>query len=172
MCIKALLQDGDEYFYDREGCESLLRELNLLSDLDESIDEFCNCSFLYFHRDIFPLLTKHIYQSSQQSELSGLQLVMMAFSDPGHCFLASSRYSEPSGSATFHYMENYKYFLIEKVLYKEIIYPVCQDIENVIRLQVYTRNMNEMKVLNPKETKIINVMGFLNLPPIHICGTL
>lgn len=181
VCIKALLQGGDEYFYDRKECETLLSELHFLSDLDETIDECCDCSFIYFHKDIFPLLTKHIYESSQQSELSRLQLVMMAFSDPGHSLLASSRYIEPGRLATADYnevfnikmplyLENYQYFIIEKVLYKEIVSPLCQDIENAIRLLIYTRNMDEMKFLNPKEVKIINVMGYLNLPPLQICG--
>ena len=62
--------------------EEHLRDLTDLATIDDSIYQACDCSFLYFYRDLFPSFLGALYDTSMNSDLGRVQLVLSAMSDP------------------------------------------------------------------------------------------
>ena len=150
-----------------------LNQLILISDLDDNMKEAFDCSFLYFYKGILPTVIKHVYRSSSKLESPRLQPILSAFSDPCNTLLSSSKYVEPSqsseGKASF--LERYRSFVIDKTLHKELLVPICDCIENNLRVHVYAKNIDEMKPPNPKNEKTEHVLWFLEMPLLEVCGT-
>ena len=69
------------------------------------------------------------------------------------------------------YMESYRTFLIDDVFYAEIIRPICESIENDLRLHVFAKNVKEMKPPNPKQSKFNSHARLLELPPFSVCDS-
>lgn len=147
----------------------LVHHLRIISDLDDNMTEAFDCSFLYFYKGILPTLMKHLYKSSLQSS-PRLQLVLSAFSDP--CLLLSSKYLESKNDekSPLH-LEQYRSFVINEALHSALLIPICEYIENNLRLHVYAKNIKEIKPPNPrKEQSKHHILWFLELPLLHVCG--
>ena len=151
----------------------LLVDLGLLSDMDDVIRRSCDCSFLYFQRELFVSAVKELCSASRGglcSELGGtrLQLLLSAFSDPGKEMLLCS--SSSLVRVDMPYFKAYQKFLRD-VLHKLVIMPLCEKIETELRLAVYAKN--QVQASNPTNVKQDQRQKFRNLlemPPLHVCG--
>lgn len=52
---------------DLSAVEGNLRDLNEIAEIDEILYKTCDCSFLYFYRDLYPSFFDHIYETSLRS---------------------------------------------------------------------------------------------------------
>jgi len=154
---------------DMVALEDLFDQLELLSDIDKVVVEACDCSFLYFHKALFAPLLKHMYNASHRSDMSRVQLIFAAFSDPSHTILESSTYLKVLYQRPL-YLDQYRTYLIENVMLKELVNPVVDSIENVLRHRIHARNIDEMPILNPKQGASYNFMTFIELPSVDVCG--
>ncbi len=142
----------------------LLNQLKLFSDIDDNVTEGCDCSFLYFNKEVYPVLIKYLYSRTEHLECERIQLVMSAFSDASS-MLRTSSYFDSS-----HYLKQYREFVIQDVFNREFLLPLCIEIESSLRLLLFARNVDEMKPINPKEQKFGRFRKYVEMPPIHICG--
>ena len=156
-----------------QACSKLLHHLSFLSNIDKEIFEACDCSLLYFRKDILPLLIKQLCCNNIERDFTQLQLLAAAFSDPTYSLLRSSSYVEqtPDKMNNHLYIEKYRNFLIDDVLSVEIIQPICESIENDLRLHVFAKNIKEMNPPNPKKGKFKSNARLLELPPIPLCDS-
>jgi len=144
--------------------DDLVHHLRLISDLNDNMKEAFDCSFLYFYKGLLPTLLNHMYKSSLKLESPRLQLILSAFSDP--CQLLSPKYLESQNE-----VEQYSSFVIDETLHSTLLVPICESIENNLRLHVYAKNIKELKPPNPrKERSNHHVLWFLEMPLLHVCG--
>ena len=150
----------------------LLHDLSFLSNIDEEITKSCDCSFLYFRKDIISLLVKQQWTNHNEGGSTQLQLLASAFSDPARSLLRSSPYVDNTTGRKMDplYLKLYRNFLIY-TLNVEIILPVCSAIENDLRLQIFAKNLKEMEPRNPKLAKLTSHSRLLEVPPLYICGS-
>ena len=151
--------------------EDLFYQLQLLSG-DKLGFEACDCSFLYFHKVLFAPLIRHSLHSGSNSAFSKLQLIFSALSDPINNILATSTYLKVLCDNQSIYVDQYRSYLIQDVMLQEIVLPLVESVESVLRHRIHTRNIPEMPMLNPKQQNMDNFVKFLDVPPICICGTM
>ncbi len=141
-----------------------MNQLKVLSEIDVNVTQSCDCSFLYFHKDLYPVMVNNLYKKTEYLEAARMQLLMNAFSDPIK-ILRTASYFDPES-----YVKQYRQYLIEKILYREFLVPLCFEIETSLRLLLFARNVDEMKPFNPKEQKIGQYRKYIEMPPLQICG--
>ena len=149
---------------DIKAIGDLLNQLKLLADIDDKVVQSSDCSFLYFNKDLYPILVKYLYVRTEYHEAERMQLIMSAFSDASQMLRTSSYFD------TDFYLKQYREYVIEKILYRDFIVPLCFEIESSLRLLLFAKNVNELKPINPKEQKQGQYRKYVEMPPLQICG--
>lgn len=139
-----------------------LRKLHTFSNLDEVIHSSCDCSFLYYHKALHIPLVRHT-----RIKGSRMQMVFTALSDASKRMLTSSKYLVQLYDKQL-YLVDYRRHLIEKVIHPEVLMPIVQDIENVLRQRILCRDITEMQPLSPRDIHID--FARLYMPPLIFCG--
>ena len=152
----------DEAVQNFDEITDKLRKLHTFSNLDGVIRNSCDCSFLYYHKALHIPLVHHI-----RIKGSRMQMIFTALSDASKAMLTSSKYLVQLYDKQL-YLEDYRRYLIEKVIYPEVLMPIVQNIENVLRQRILCREIPEMPVISPQDTHID--FARLNMPPLIFCG--
>lgn len=140
----------------------LLQQLHTVSDIDNIIEEASDCSFLYFHRALHAPLVRHAYQKG-----AGVQMIFSALSDASKTILSSSTYLNALYDRPLH-LDQYRQDVVENLLLREIVQPLEDEIESILRQRVLARKIEEMPSLSPKE--VIFHRKMLDSLPIEFCG--
>lgn len=149
---------------EKKSIRNLMNQIKWIADVDEKLNQVCDCSFLYFHRGAYPLIFKNLFAESEYREVEEIQLMMSAFSDSTKT-LRSSSYFDP----TF-YPRRYCEFVIDRVFNQEFLQPLCFKIEASLRLLLFSKNLNEMRPFNPKEQRFGRFKKYIEMPPLQFCG--
>ena len=112
--------------------EGHLKDLNDVSSIEESLNQVCDCCFLYFYRDHFPSFVEKLYQTSLNSAFGHTQLVLTAMSDPERILKHVNHLERDESTGLTSCFTDYKDFVL-KVLKKEYIEPICEMIEIDLR---------------------------------------
>jgi len=123
-----------------------------MSDIDTAVVSACDCSFLYFHKALFAPLVMHVH-----SKGTNMQLLITALSDAANTILSSSTY-----------LNSFRHYLIEHVIFAEIVNPIVETIENLLRQRVLSRTIVEMPSVSPRDATFD--FGRLSVPPLDFCG--
>ena len=166
IAIRACFQENFQCINsnDKEEIDNLLNELSIIAEIDETIVNCCNCSFLYFNKELYSVLLKDVYTKTEYLESERMQLLMSAFSDASRLLIQSSYFDQN------YYVKQYRHFVIEKLFYRYVLVPLCFDIETSLRLLLFARNVHEMKPLNPKQQRLGQFRKYIEMPPLQICG--
>lgn len=140
----------------------LLYQLEVISDIDNVVVKVCDCSFLYFHKALFGPLLRHLRDKG-----SNIQLLITALSDAGKSILSSSTYLNTLHDGPL-FLDQFREYLIEKVLFTEIVNPLVDTIENLLRQRVLSRTIAEMPSVSPKDAMFD--FSRLTAPPLDVCG--
>lgn len=104
--------------------EHHLKNLSQVASLEETINKVCDCSFLYFYRDLFPDFLR--------SAGSNTQLLLSAFSDSERILKHVRHLERESVSGTTPCLNSYRHFILG-VMKEEFITPICELIETDLR---------------------------------------
>mmetsp|Transcript_4789 Transcript_4789/g.7720 ORF Transcript_4789/g.7720 Transcript_4789/m.7720 type:complete len:186 (-) Transcript_4789:3083-3640(-) len=115
--------------------EGYLKDLSQISSIEETLKQVCDCSFLYFYRDLFPECVTRLYQSNLNSAVSHTQLVLTAFSDPERILKHVRHIDRDSQSGVTPCFTGYRNFVLSH-LKEEYVGPICQMIETDLRCVV------------------------------------
>eukprot|EP00557_Chaetoceros_sp_GSL56_P001564 CAMPEP_0176500434 /NCGR_PEP_ID=MMETSP0200_2-20121128/13546_1 /TAXON_ID=947934 /ORGANISM="Chaetoceros sp., Strain GSL56" /LENGTH=1357 /DNA_ID=CAMNT_0017899095 /DNA_START=232 /DNA_END=4305 /DNA_ORIENTATION=- len=140
----------------------LLQQLNTISDFDNIVDEASDCSFLYFHRALHAPLVRYAYQKG-----AGIQMIFSALSDASKTILPSSTYLNILYDRPLH-LDQYRQDLVVTLLVREIVQPLEDEIESILRQRVLARKIEEMPSISPKEAIFHRKM--IDSLPIECCG--
>ena len=111
---------------DLSAVEGNLRDLNEIAEIDEILYKACDCSFLYFYRDLYPSFFDHIYETSLSSSVGHTNLVISALSDADRIL---SQVKHVGGDAFLDDHQSYILHLVEN----RIVVPTCELIEFNLR---------------------------------------
>ena len=112
--------------------EGHLKDLSQISSIEETLRNICDCSFLYFYRDMFPQYVSTLYQTTLNSAVVRSQSVLSAFSDPER-ILKHARHLVPDPvSGVTPCFISYRNFVVD-VLKNEYLAPICGLIETDLR---------------------------------------
>ncbi|XP_069766077.1 WASH complex subunit 4 isoform X3 [Narcine bancroftii] len=135
----------------------VLKKLDLISELRERIQVLCNCSFLYWHRTIFPIYLDDIYDSAVDS--ARIHYMFSALRDcvPPMMYV---RHLE----STHMLLECFDKETTD-VLNEHLLDKLCKEIEKDLRLSVHTHLKLDDR--NPFRVGIKDLTDFFSIKPIR-----
>ena len=116
--------------------EALLRRLHLLATLDEQVKAATSCEFLYFHRELLPVLFREMWEKEKKADIVGLQLLINGCTDCEAMLRLAPQVEETDGEA---FVKDYREFLVGTVVQEEIVDKLCREVETDLRLAVHTK---------------------------------
>ncbi|OQS00393.1 hypothetical protein THRCLA_05958, partial [Thraustotheca clavata] len=141
----------------------LLWKMHVLSDFQRKIRLACDCSFLYWSRELLHLFVQDIYFMPEQA--SRLQYVIGGFLDAMKALQGAQHEVDTTG-----YVEAYAKF-VEDVVEEELVGPLCMDIENDLRLHIHSIHLDHMQAPNPLTHTDFKVLHyFMDLRPLRLWG--
>mmetsp|Transcript_22201 Transcript_22201/g.36299 ORF Transcript_22201/g.36299 Transcript_22201/m.36299 type:complete len:1318 (-) Transcript_22201:84-4037(-) len=147
--------------------ESYLKDLSHFAAIEETLYNECDCSFLYFYRDLFPAFVQNLYKSSQGSALTHTQSVFSALSDPERILVRVRHLDRNESSGLTPSAFEYHKF-VSKLVNEEYIEPLCEFIETDLRFAVYSKNSDSSKRYDNGRFAA-GVRKLITAPPLYIC---
>ncbi|KAL7551063.1 hypothetical protein ACHAWF_014264 [Thalassiosira exigua] len=139
--------------------EGHLKDLGQVASIEETLDQICDCSFLYFYRDLFPGLIGGLYRANATLAAGRAQLILSALSDPERT-LAQVRHLERDPQTGMNPCSaGYRKYVIS-VVNDEYVKPACETIETEIRLAA-----SGSKGFDYRLRKL------MASPPLYVCHT-
>ncbi len=118
--------------FDLLAVEGYINDLGQVASIEESLYQVCDCSFLYFYRDMFPHFVSTLYRRNLKAAVSHTQLVISAFSDPERILMQVRHLGRDPSSDANPCLGGYRDFVLN-VLKEEIVGPICETIETDLR---------------------------------------
>ncbi|GBG71173.1 hypothetical protein CBR_g8475 [Chara braunii] len=128
------------------------------ADISRLVDEVCDCSFLFWHREMMPACFAACY--ARPEEANKLSYAVAAFLD-------AVKVLRWGNNGTDDLVEMWQRE-IEEVLQQEILTPLCQDIETDLRLHVHSSSLKGTIHVDPTKTGIRDLSSFLRMRPIRL----
>ncbi|KAL9652394.1 hypothetical protein ABK040_012049 [Willaertia magna] len=157
MALNVALFRTSGLFKDTEFFEVLenISKLEVLSNFTEHLYKYTDCSFLYWNRSIIPVFFGSIFENP--SKVLQLTFMVKALQDPVYGILLSKRdASTPNGihlkDGGKSLVDSYKNEIISH-LTKNILDPLCQEIETDLRLNIHNANNNNDQLQKRKSVK-------------------
>ena len=150
-----------------EEVKVLMKRLEVLAHFDVLLGEYCDCSYLYWNRNVIPAFFDKVYENP--SRAPQLHLMMSALQDPLYNVLLSSKdgitpvavHLEDGGKALVDdYVDE-----IMSYFNAHIVDPLCQEIETDLRLHIHNTNVFKKKAI-ASQTKDLSPF-FKTLGPIR-----
>lgn len=109
-----------------------LADLSEVASIEEILHQACDCSCMYFYRDLFPVFIENLYQTILNSSFGHTQLVLSALSDPERILKHASHLEIDELSGSTKSSIGYKNYLFG-VVQEEYIDPICEVVEIDLR---------------------------------------
>ncbi|XP_043943762.1 WASH complex subunit 4 [Protopterus annectens] len=140
----------------------VLRKLDLIGELKERVRLQCNCSFLYWHRAVFPIYLDDVFENA--IDAARMHYMFSALRD---CvsFMAYARHLQSSELL----LESYDKEIME-VFHEHLLDKLCKEIEKDLRLSVHTHLKLDDR--NPFKVGMKDLAHFLSLKPIRFFNRL
>ncbi|TKS73206.1 WASH complex subunit 4 [Collichthys lucidus] len=135
----------------------VLKKLDLISELSERVKLQCDCSFLYWHRAVFPIYLDDVYDNAVDAARI-------------HYMFSALRDSVPSMLHAKH-LESCDQLLecydkeIMDVFNEHLLDKLCKEIEKDLRLSVHTHLKLDDR--NPFKVGMKDLAHFFSLKPIR-----
>jgi len=146
--------------YNANSIEKTIHDLCIVADMDECVSQVCDCSFLFFHQNLFIPLIKNVCNSMRSS----VQYVMFALQDPYYTILQSSKYMDVL------YPMQYREFLVHDLIEDHLVESLSCNIDSILRHRVVSKYIDELPMLNPNQFAMNSLTRFLELQPFLVCG--
>ena len=123
--------------YDCDHCVELTSDsLSQIASIEETLNQVCDCSFLYFYRDLIPVFVNHLYETNLKSSLLHDQSILSALSDPEQLLKQVRHVERDTATGATSCLTGYQNF-VRNVLKEEYAAPICEMIETNLRYDLY-----------------------------------
>lgn len=167
VAVSACQDDHPDFSskFDVISIERTIHDLCILSDFDECVKHACDCSFLFFHQNIYIPLMKNMSNFMRTS----VKHVMIALQDPYYTILQTSNYLDVLYPGGLHQIR-YRDFLVHDLIEKEFVESLSCNIESILRQRVVSKDIDELPPLNPKHFPMKLLVRFNEMKPLLVCG--
>ncbi|XP_048863417.1 WASH complex subunit 4 isoform X1 [Brienomyrus brachyistius] len=135
----------------------VLKKLDLISEIRERVKIQCDCSFLYWHRAVFPIYLDDVYDHAVDA--ARIHYMFSALRD---C-VPSMLYARHLDTCD-QLLENYDKEIME-VFNQHLLDKLCKEIEKDLRLSVHTHLKLDDR--NPFKVGMKDLAHFFSLKPIR-----
>eukprot|EP01063_Lacrimia_lanifica_P036975 TRINITY_DN7468_c0_g2_i1.p1 TRINITY_DN7468_c0_g2~~TRINITY_DN7468_c0_g2_i1.p1 ORF type:complete len:1229 (+),score=555.07 TRINITY_DN7468_c0_g2_i1:65-3688(+) len=147
---------------DFDAMRVYLRKLELVSTWQASLQEACDCSYLYWQRIIIPVYFKNVYNNPTKA--GTFPFMFAALHDPCHVLLCAHHTKDKRELFNAYRKEVSAAFL------EEIVQPLSREIETTLRLSTHSVVLEQGKhSLGDKPHK--DFTHLLNAPTVRWFGT-
>ncbi|KAG7274770.1 hypothetical protein CRUP_015757 [Coryphaenoides rupestris] len=161
MAVSLALSVGTQMktFKDEEllPLQLVLKKLDLMSELKERVRLQCDCSFLYWHRAVFPIYLDDVYDNAVDS--ARLHYMFSALRDCVPCMLHAKHVESCDQLLETYHKE------IMDVFNQHLLDKLCKDIEKDLRLSVHTHLKLDDR--NPFKVGTKDLAHFFSLKPVR-----
>eukprot|EP01133_Synstelium_polycarpum_P004078 gene4078-4750_t len=157
LCLNVIYQANVLKENDIEDIRLHIKRLEFISDIHSSIRKVCDCSLLFWARDLFPTYLQYIYENPTQS--SSIQYTLTGMKDVVSVLEKAIHVENPNTLIQIYRNE------LEDMIDKNIIHPLGKDIETDLRLRIHAfLNVTEK---DPFKVGIKEFGKFLDLKPLR-----
>ncbi|KAM9807729.1 WASH complex subunit 4 [Neosynchiropus ocellatus] len=135
----------------------VLKKLDLISELIERVKLECDCSFLYWHRAVFPIYLDDVYDNAVDA--ARLHYMFSALRDGVTCMMHTKHLESCD-----QLLESYDKEIME-VFNEHLLDKLCKEIEKDLRLSVHTHLKLDDR--NPFKVGMKDLAHFFSLKPIR-----
>uniref|UniRef100_G3PJT1 WASH complex subunit 4 n=1 Tax=Gasterosteus aculeatus aculeatus TaxID=481459 RepID=G3PJT1_GASAC len=135
----------------------VLKKLDLISELSERVKLQCDCSFLYWHRAVFPIYLDDVYDNAVDA--ARIHYMFSALRDS----VPSMLYAKHMESCD-QLLESYDKEIMD-VFNEHLLDKLCKEIEKDLRLSVHTHLKLDDR--NPFKVGMKDLAHFFSLKPIR-----
>ncbi|XDV52826.1 hypothetical protein PO909_021481 [Leuciscus waleckii] len=135
----------------------VLKKLDLISELRERVKVQCDCSFLYWHRTVFPIYLDDVYENAVDA--ARIHYMFSALRDCVPTML-HAKHMESCDQL----LECYDTEIME-ILNEHLLDKLCKEIEKDLRLSVHTHLKLDDR--NPFKVGMKDLAHFFSLKPIR-----
>ncbi|KAM8892117.1 WASH complex subunit 4 isoform 1-T2 [Spinachia spinachia] len=135
----------------------VLKKLDLISELSERVKLQCDCSFLYWHRAVFPIYLDDVYDNAVDA--ARMHYMFSALRDS----VPSMLYAKHMESCD-QLLESYDKEIMD-VFNEHLLDKLCKEIEKDLRLSVHTHLKLDDR--NPFKVGMKDLAHFFFLKPIR-----
>eukprot|EP01132_Coremiostelium_polycephalum_P005975 gene5975-7444_t len=157
LCLNIVYQINVLRDQDIEDLRLHIKRLEFISDINNTIKNVCDCSLMFWSRDLFPTYLQYLYQNPSQA--SGLQYTLTAMKDITVLLERSIHIENPSKLIDLYRTE------LEEMIDKNIIQPLGKDIETDLRLHIHA--FLDVEEKDPFKSGIKEFGKFLELKPLR-----
>ncbi|GAM18419.1 hypothetical protein SAMD00019534_015940 [Acytostelium subglobosum LB1] len=157
LCLNVIYQINVLKDPDIEELRLHIKRLEFISDIHASIRRVCDCSLLFWARDLFPTYLTYIYDNPSQA--NSLQYTLTGMKDVVSILEKAIHVEHPSSLIDVYRNE------LEEMVEKSIINPLGKDIETDLRLRIHAFLNVEEK--DPFKSGIREFGKFLELKPLR-----
>uniref|UniRef100_A0A8C1J4C7 WASH complex subunit 4 n=1 Tax=Cyprinus carpio TaxID=7962 RepID=A0A8C1J4C7_CYPCA len=120
----------------------VLKKLDLISELRERVKVHCDCSFLYWHRTVFPIYLDDVYENAVDAARIHVKLLTLSI-----------------------LKMHLTYLLNINICWCHLLDKLCKEIEKDLRLSVHTHLKLDDR--NPFKVGMKDLAHFFSLKPIR-----
>nr|XP_006633158.1 PREDICTED: WASH complex subunit 7 [Lepisosteus oculatus] len=135
----------------------VLKKLDLISELRERVKVQCDCSFLYWHRAVFPIYLDDVYDTAVDA--ARIHYMFSALRDCVPAMLHAKHLA-----CAEQLLESYDHEIMD-VLNEHLLDKLCKEIEKDLRLSVHTHLKLDDR--NPFKVGMQDLAHFFSLKPIR-----
>ncbi|XP_034032903.1 WASH complex subunit 4 [Thalassophryne amazonica] len=135
----------------------VLKKLDLISELRERVKVQCDCSFLYWHRAVFPIYLDDVYDNAVDAARIHYMFSALRDSVPN---MLHAKHMESCNQLLECYDEE-----IMDVFNEHLLDKLCKEIEKDLRLSVHTHLKLDDR--NPFRVGMKDLAHFFSLKPIR-----
>ncbi|XP_075894005.1 WASH complex subunit 4 [Nelusetta ayraudi] len=135
----------------------VLKKLDLISELSERVKVQCDCSFLYWHRAVFPIYLDDVYDNAVDAARIHYMFSALRDSVP---FMLHAKHMESCDQLLQSYDKE-----IMDVFNEHLLDKLCKEIEKDLRLSVHTHLKLDDR--NPFKVGMKDMAHFFSLKPIR-----
>lgn len=139
--------------------QQIMLQLSVMCDIKERLREACDCSFVYWHRIIFPIYLGDVYENCESFRLHYMFAVLRDCIPALQC---SRHASSPQLILDSFNNE------ITKQLKEHLLDVICRDIETDLRLHIHMHlKLDSRNPFRPGAKPTKQLLIFLQLRPIR-----
>eukprot|EP00804_Cyclotella_cryptica_P021844 CCRYP_000825-RB/>CCRYP_000825-RB protein AED:0.05 eAED:0.05 QI:342/1/1/1/1/1/9/177/1131 len=150
--------------------EGHLKDLNEVSSIEEIQQKVCDCSFIYFYRDLYPIFFDSLHETSVNSIFGHTHLVMSALSDPERILKHVKHINSDDMNGSVVRETAYQVYLF-RLIREKLVAPVCEIVEFNVRLAYHSKNDTKQSPNSNENTEFDHrrVRAVVQSLPIYVC---